>query len=178
MAIVKNNYIKRGSGERAKAKATIRYIEHRRGKDGEKVTRTLFGWDGAMGRYEAYRMIDEAEKGSIFFRFIISPNAQTEDTRRDLHLREITEKTMHALEDHIHKQISWVGAIHADHTLLRHVHLVAVVPGRLLSQEFQALPHVLRLEATEACLEQRKELDLLLEQKEREREEAQWERER
>jgi hypothetical protein len=178
MAVVKNNYVKPDGREKAKAKASIRYIEHRRGKDGERVTRTLFNGDGAVGRYEAYRMIDEAEKGSIFFRFIISPDAQTEDTRRDLPLREITEQTMHALEDHMHKQVSWVGAIHADHTPLRHVHIVAVVPRRLLPHEFQALPQVLRLAATEASLAQRHERDLAREQKEQEREEAEWERER
>src|SRR6266700_2217743 len=83
MAIVKNNYVKRGAGERTRAKATIRYIEHRRGKDGEKITRPLFGSDGVMGRYEAYRMIDEAEKGSIFFRFIMSPDPNREDTAKD-----------------------------------------------------------------------------------------------
>jgi hypothetical protein len=180
MAIVKNNYVKPDGREKAKAKASIRYIEHRRGKDGAKITRTLFNGDGAVGRYEAYRMIDEAEKGSIFFRFIISPDAQTEDTRRDLHLREVTEKTMLSLEEQIKKQVQWVAAVHDDHTAIRHVHIVAIVPGRLPRQEFQALPQVLRVAATEASLAQRHERDLAREQKEQEqeKEEAQWERER
>ena len=56
------------------AKASIRYIQHRQGMEGERVSRTLFGSDGFMGRHEAYRMIDEAEKGSVFFRFVISPD--------------------------------------------------------------------------------------------------------
>ena len=51
MAIVKATYTKSSGG----AKASIRYIEHRPGKDGEKVTRTLFGVDGLMGRWQAYR---------------------------------------------------------------------------------------------------------------------------
>jgi hypothetical protein len=178
MAIVKNNYIKPDGREKAKAKATIRYIENRRGKDNEKITRTLFGWDGAMGRHEAYRMIDEAEKGSIFFRFIISPDSQTEDTRRDLHLRDVTEKTMVSLEARVHKQVQWVAAVHDDHTDKRHVHIVAVVPGRLPKQDFQALPQVLRQAATSSCLEQRVALDIAQErrQHEQEREEVQWER--
>ena len=48
MAVVKANYVKRGKEERARAKATIRYIQHRRDREGERVTRTLFGYDGAL----------------------------------------------------------------------------------------------------------------------------------
>src|SRR6266567_2536632 len=64
------------------AKANIKYIQHRPGKDRVKATRTLFGWDGAMGRYEAYRMVDAAAKGSSFFRIKISPDPKTENTKR------------------------------------------------------------------------------------------------
>ena len=35
---------------RETAKATIRYIEHRPGKEGAKITRTLFGRDGDNGK--------------------------------------------------------------------------------------------------------------------------------
>ena len=168
MAIVKATYTKSGIG----AKASIRYIQHRKGLDGERVSRTLFGSDGFMGRHEAYRMIDEAEKGSVFFRFVISPDPKGEDTEKDLRLREVTEKTMQTLEDRLQKQVQWVAAVHADHAPHRHVHVVAVVAGRLQVPDFQAL----RQTATEACLAQRQELDLMREQKTREREEAQWER--
>jgi hypothetical protein len=64
------------------------YIQHRRGQNGATITRQLFGSDGAMDRYEAYRMIDTAPKGSIFFRFKISPDPRREDVRRDLDMRE------------------------------------------------------------------------------------------
>ncbi len=167
MAIVKATYTKQAQG----AKASIRYMEHRPGKDGEKVTRTLFGSDGLLGRWQAYRMIDEADKGSLFFRFVISPDPKQEDTAKDLHLREITEQTMQTLEQRLHKEVSWVAAEHDDHAPHRHVHIVAVVAGRLNVQDFQAL----RQTATEAALEQRHERDLAREQKEQEREEAQWE---
>src|SRR5438105_6181720 len=105
MAIVKATYTKSSRG----AKASIRYIEHRPGKDNAKINRTLFGWDGAMGRWQAYRMIDSADKGSYFFRFAISPDMKTEDTKRDLHLREVTEKTMLSLEERIQQPLSWVA---------------------------------------------------------------------
>src|SRR2546430_16950376 len=93
MAIVKASYTK----SRAGAKASIRYIEHRPGKDGAKITRNLFGIDGLMVRDQAYRLIDEAPIGSVFYRFILGPDPKEEDLRLDLHLRGITERTMSRL---------------------------------------------------------------------------------
>src|SRR5438270_10461774 len=116
MAIVKATYTK----SRAGAKASIRYIEHRPGKDGEQITRTLFNSDGLLGRWQAYQMIDESQQGSYFFRFVISPDPRAEDSEKDLHLREITEKTMQSLEDRLHKHVQWVAAEHDDHAPHRH----------------------------------------------------------
>jgi len=165
MAIVKATYTK----NRAIAKATIRYIQHRPGNGNTRTTRSLFGIDGLVGRYEAYRMIDEAEKGSVFFRIVISPDPKGEDTSKDLRLWEVTEKTMHTLEERLHKEVSWVAVEHNDHAPHRHVHVVAVVKGRLQAQDFQAL----RQTTTDACLEQRKELDL---QQRAQGKEVGWER--
>ncbi len=167
MAIVKATYTK----QRKAAKASIRYISNRPGRDNKKISRPLFGIDGLMGRYQAYSMIDEAEKGSVFFRFVISPDPKQEDTKRDLHLREVTEKTMQMLEERIHKPVSWVATEHDDHAPHRHVHVVAVVKGKLQSQDFLAL----RQTATEACLQQRQERDYSKEIH-KGREEAEWER--
>ena len=119
-------------------------------------------------------MIDEAEKGSVFFRFVLSPDPTHEDSERDLHLREVTEQTMLRLEERFQKSVPWVAAEHADHVPHRHVHIVAVIPGRLPRQDFRDLPQVLRQAATAACVAQRQERDLMREQA-REREEAQWE---
>src|SRR6266849_7048345 len=159
MAIVKATYTKSSGG----AKAGVRYIEHRPGKDGEKITRNLFGIDGLMGRYAAYRMIDEAEKGSFFYRFALSPDPKAEDTDKDLFLREITQQMMQSLEDRLHTQVQWVAAAHDDHAPHRHVHVMAVLAARLNVQDFQAL----RQTATEAALFQRNERDLAREQQER-----------
>src|SRR5712691_11075997 len=172
VAIVKANYTKKAGA----AKASIRYIEHRPGKDGERISRALFGSEGRMGRDEAYSLVDEAKEGSVFFRFVISPDPAREDTERDLSLRDVTERTMQTLEQRLGKQVSWVAAVHDDHAPHRHVHVVAVVDGRLQKHDFPALTQA----ATQASLEQRQELDVAREHKEREREqkEAQWERHR
>jgi hypothetical protein len=166
MAIVKASFTK----SRGSAKASVRYIQHRPGKDGVSTTRTLFGTDGLMGRYEAYRMIEEAEEKSLFFRLVVSPDPQTEDTRQDLSLRLITQHTIQALEDRIQQRIAWVGVVHADHAPHRHVHIVAIVKGRLTVQDLQAL----RQAATQACFEQRQERDQAQEQRQKAQEEAQW----
>ena len=105
---------------------------------------------------QAYEMIDEAGQGSVFYRLIISPDPKTEDAERDLHLREIIEKTMLYLEDRFQKGEQFVAAEHDDHSPNRHAHILAVLPGRLSTQDLAALRGV----ATEAALFQRQERDL------------------
>jgi hypothetical protein len=170
MAVVKANYVKKGSTERDRAKATIRYIQHRPGKDNEKTVRNLFGIDGVMGRWHAYRMIDEAEKGRYFYRFVINPDPVNEDKERDLPLREIIEYTMQTLEARTKKPVQWVAAVHDDHTDKRHIHALAIVKGRLNREVLQSLIDA----ATEEAQLQREALNLIQEVAEvqREREEA------
>src|SRR3954449_952404 len=99
MAIVKNNYVKRGKSQIDRVKASLRYITHRPGKDGARMYRELFGHDGVMDKNQTYRMFDEAQKGTIFFRLVISPDPKWEDTYRDLHMRGIAKKTIQQLEE-------------------------------------------------------------------------------
>jgi hypothetical protein len=159
MAIIKASYTRKGGS----AKASVRYIENRPGKDGAKVRRTLFSAEGRVERGEAYTMIDQATRNSYFFRFVISPNPRSEDIDRQLSLRELTEQTMLRLEDRLQHPVPWVAAIHADHTEHRHVHAIAVVPERLQVRDFT----LMRGAATEEALEQRRQLDLAREQSER-----------
>ena len=174
MAVVRASYIKPGRKERAGAKANIRYMQQRRGKDGAKITRTLFGDGGVMGRNDAYSLVDEAEAGSRFFRVVINPDVKTEDTKRDLNLREVIETTISTLREELDTEVSWVAAIHNDHTQQRHIHALVIARARLL-------PAPLLIQtATQLCHEQRTERDLLYEQ-EREQEGKEghvWERER
>jgi hypothetical protein len=155
------------------AKATIRYNQHRTGRDGERIRRELFGFDGVMDRQDAYQMIDTAAKGTVFFRFVISPDHQTEDTDRDLHLDELTTQTILALEAAVGTHIPMVAAVHDDHTDNRHVHLVACVTKRLTPAHFKAM----RDAATETALVQRQEQDHIREHQQaqqQQQEGAQW----
>jgi DNA-directed RNA polymerase subunit RPC12/RpoP len=153
MAIVKSNYVKRGKGEKGRAKATVRYITHRRDRDNQTVTRTLFGFDGELTREHAYRMIDEAQKGTLFYRFVLSPDPKREDRYKDLGLSDITIHTMLKLEERLGRQVQFCATEHTDHSPHRHVHVLALVGGRKLTREdLQALRH----EATGRALSQRR----------------------
>jgi hypothetical protein len=116
-----------------------------------------------MERLQAYEMIDEAGKGTVFFRIIINPDPATEDTHKDLSLPEITGKTMQTLQERVGSDVPYIAATHADHTPLHHVHILALVKGRLGKEDFQAL----RQTATHAALQQRKERDLAQEQQQK-----------
>jgi hypothetical protein len=153
MAIVKANYVKRGKGEKGRAKKTIRYITHRRDRDGHTVTRELFGYDGSLTKEQTYRMIDEARRGTLFYRIVLSPAPKQEDRYKDLNLRELTLDTMLKLEERLGQPVQFVATIHDDHAPHRHMHTLVLVQGRRLTREdFQAL----RLEATKRALSQRR----------------------
>jgi hypothetical protein len=111
MAIVRATSYTRSRGA---AKATIRYITHRPGNDGLRKTRQISGIDGAVSKDQAYRMIDEAAKGSVFFRLVISPDPQTEDIRQDLYLHQIATSTLLTLEDRLRKEVPFIAVEHTD----------------------------------------------------------------
>lgn len=164
MGIVKATYTRKVGN----AKASVRYIENRPGRDGAKIHRTLFNADGKVEKGEAYAMIDQAAKGSYFFRFVISPDPKAEDSGKNLSLREITERTIQSLEDRFQRPLQWVAAVHADHAEHRHIHTIAIVPERLQVRDFQRM----RSAATEEALEQVRHLDLTREAHERSQEQG------
>src|SRR6516165_9038621 len=117
MAVVRANYVKKGRGERKIAKANIRYIQERPGRDREKLTRPLFDNSGFIGRHEAYQFIDDkALKGRYFYRLKFSPDPTREDTKRDLDMQKLTRSMMRSLEKKLKTNIPWAGALHDDHT--------------------------------------------------------------
>lgn len=167
MAIVKiSSYTK----SRPAAKATVRYITHRPGKDERVTTRPLFTIDGEVSKLDAYNMIDEAKRGAAFFLIIISPDPQKEDQLKDLYLWQITEQTMLTLEDRLRIQIPFIAAEHNDHTGNRHVHVLACAKARIEKPDLKAL----RESATQAALDQRQERDLVRTAQLRAIEEVQW----
>jgi hypothetical protein len=134
--IVKANYCKKGAGEERRAKDNVRYIAHRRDREGNKVTRDLFGFEGYVSKETAYRMIDDApKKGRYYYRMVISPDPRREDRYKDLDLRRLTISTMLKLEERYGKSIQFVAAIHDDHAPHRHVHTLVILNGRRLTRD-------------------------------------------
>jgi hypothetical protein len=132
MAIVKARYV-RGKD---RIKAHLRYITHRRGEEGERMTRPLFGRDGALSKQQIYEMIDKARRGAVFHKFVINFHPVKEDTRKDLNLWELTRKTLEQIKTQFGDSVPFVATIHDDHTLLRHIHGFFIVEGKLNKEEF------------------------------------------
>ena len=154
MAIVKAKYI-RGKG---RIKAHLRYITLRRGLDVGRITRPLFGRDGPLSKLQIYEMIDAVSRGAVFNKFVINFHPVKEDTRKDLNLWEITQKTLAHIKTPFGDSVPFVATIHDDHTLLRHIHGFFIVEGKLNKEEFAKIKKLWKVASAEAR-RQRSRLD-------------------
>jgi len=138
------------------AKKSIRYFAHRRNRDQETITRTIYGRHGITDKYEAYSAIDRALPGTSFFRMVISTDPIGEDTNRDLNLRLLTEQTMRIVQTRCKNQaVRYFAAIHEDHSAVRHVHILGLIKGRFSKKDLR----IIREAATAQALAQRQALD-------------------
>jgi hypothetical protein len=78
---------------------------------------------------------------------------------------------MQTIEEIVGTPVIWVAAVHDDHTDKNHVHVLASVQGRLDKPDLDRI----REATTNACLEQRRELDRALSRQAREQEQQSWE---
>jgi predicted Zn-ribbon and HTH transcriptional regulator len=158
MAIVKANYV-RG---KSRIKAHLRYITHRRGMEGERITRPLFGPQGPLTKQQIYAMIDAAKRGAVYHKFVINCHPVKEDTHKDLNLWELTRKTLETIKTQFGDSVPFVATIHDDHTLLRHIHGFFIVEGRLSKEEFTKIKGLWKV-ATFEARRQRRRLDRMRE---------------
>jgi predicted Zn-ribbon and HTH transcriptional regulator len=152
MAIVKAKYV-RG---KPRIKAHLRYITHRRGMEGERMTRLLFGKDGPLSKQQIYAMIDASCRGAVFHKFVINFHPVKEDTRKDLNLWELTRKTLETIKTQFGDSVPFVATIHDDHTLLRHIHGFFIVEGRLPKEEFAKIKGLWKVASAEVWLQRRR----------------------
>jgi hypothetical protein len=122
------------------------------------MKRQLFGHDGTLSLFQADRIVDEAKNGAFFYRLVLSPDPALEDRLKDLDMWEFARQTVLKLEDWLKKEIQFVAAEHNDHTPIGHVHVIALIQGRLNVADLEAL----RLASTQVALFQRQERDLAL----------------
>src|ERR671917_910095 len=154
MAIVKAKYV-RG---KARIKAHLRYITHRKGLDVGRITRPLFDKDGPLSKLQIYEMIDAVRRGAVFHKFVFNFHPVKEDTRKDLNLWELTRKTLEHIKTQFGDSVPFVATIHDDHTLLRHIHGFFIVEGKLPKEEFKKIRGLWKIASFEAR-RQRRRLD-------------------
>jgi hypothetical protein len=160
MAVVKLKYLK----DRAHLKRHLRYITHRRGREGGSLTRKLFGSEGLTDKQAVYALIDAARRGTVFYKFMINPDPAKEDTYKDLDLEHLTRQTIQALERKLGLSLPFVAVLHpADHTNLRHVHGIFLLPRRISQAAFKKLRQVAWTTATAQARLQRRGRDRVLE---------------
>jgi hypothetical protein len=154
MAIVKVKYTRNP----IEIKEHLRYVVHRRGKDGETMTRELFDAFDSRDKTHAYDLID-ATKHPLFFKIILNPDPKREDTRKDLDLQHLTRQTLREMQRLIGRDdLPFVATIHDDHTPLRHIHAIAMVQGKIAKADFYRLKTLWQT-ATEEARSQRRQRD-------------------
>jgi hypothetical protein len=149
---VKVNFV-RGVDAAAIIKAGIDYIMHRLNRDGEEVSRTLFGYDGPLEKWQVFQMIDAAGEDITFFRIMISPDPKKEDLEKILDLWTVTQQTILRFEERLGRQLQFIATEHTDQTEIRHVHSIVLISGRLNVADLRAL----RQAATGAALSRQPE---------------------
>jgi len=160
MAVVKLKYLR----ERPQLKKHLRYIAHRRGREEGRVTRALFTSEGFTDKRTIYDLIDRAKRGTVFYKFMINLDPRREDIRKDLDLEHITRQTILALEQRFGFSIPFAAVIHpADHTPLRHVHGIFLLPRRVSKEAFRELRFLAWTTATANARLQRRARDRVLE---------------
>src|ERR671932_1347234 len=161
MAIVKLKYV-RG---RAAMRAHLRYIIHRPGKEQGRVTRELFHHNYlSVSKQEAYDLINNAPRGTIFYKMTINFHPLREDTHKDLDLQHIASLTVREMQARIGRIVPFIATIHDGHarTMLRHIHAICLVQGRLSKEDFAKLRTLWQVATAEVRL-QRSVRDLVQE---------------
>jgi len=137
-AVVKATYTK----DQASAKASVRYFAHRVDREGNRITRAIFGSNGLVSKDRAYRMIDQTRGRAYFYRIVLSPERSTGEDRD---LPQITRQTMRQLQKIVrsNRPIPFLAVAHTDHSDTPHVHALAVLRTYLTEEKMTKLREAL-----------------------------------
>lgn len=132
IAIVKTSYTRSAS----EAKASVRYIEQRKGDLEKHPHRQLFGPLGELSRTEAYDRLDRAgeESGKTYFYRIVLNAGEGHADLDEGERRAWTAGVMERIEAQGVKVRDWVAVSHTDQGQHDHVHVVAAL-GRTLQKD-------------------------------------------
>jgi hypothetical protein len=137
------------------AKSQLFAITTKPDQHGQAHNHQPFDGVAAVSTQDVYGLIEHAQPKSYFYHLMLSPDPGTEDVRRDLHLRAVTEAAMVDLGEHIRQPFPWAAVAHADHARCRHIHVLAILRRRL----DRAALALLRESASQECRFQREGLD-------------------
>jgi len=154
MAIVKFKYTR----WRDAIKAHLRYIVHRPGKELGRLTRELFqhNYQGVSKQY-GYDFINNAPRGTIFYKMTINFHPFKEDTNKDLDLQYIASLAVREMQIRLGRIVPFFATIHDGHakTTLRHIHAICLVQGRLSKEDFGKLKTLWQAVTAEVRLQRR-----------------------
>jgi hypothetical protein len=154
MAIVKLKYA-RGRGA---IKAHLRYIVHRPGIEQGRTTRELFQHNYlSVTKQDAYALINDAPKGTIFYKLTVNFHPLKEDRHKDLDLQHIASLTVREMQARIGRAVPFLATIHDGHakTTLRHIHAICLVQGRVRREDFAKLKTLWQAVSAEVRLQRR-----------------------
>jgi hypothetical protein len=122
--IIKHSYIRASENARGRARAHVRYIQHRPGKDLEGSNRRAFFSDDKkeVSYRDVFQRIDaQPAHGVTIHKLILSP------VNPDVDLQEYTRHVMYALSRHTGNELEWYAV---EHHNTAHPHCHVVVMGR------------------------------------------------
>ena len=110
MAIVKLKYAR---GKEA-MNAHLRYIVHRSGKEQGRVTRELFHHNYlSVSKQYGYDLINNAPRGTIFYKMTINFHPRKEDTHKDLDLQHIASLTVREMQTRLGRIVPFIATSHS-----------------------------------------------------------------
>jgi len=136
--IVKAHYSRGDRASLSLAKRHVRYAVHRTTERGQSQYRDVYDRDGRLSKLDAYERLDQAGKRAYVYRLTLSPHPERQDREQGLDLQAWARDVMGQLDEAAGKPVEWFAVTHhnADH---RHVHVVAISPGRLEAGHFSAM---------------------------------------
>lgn len=120
-SVVKHSYLSGKNQGMGRAKAHLRYIQFRAGKDKEEESRSFFNnlRDDITGRDVAMSVSEQDPRGTVMHKLILSPGVQGAD------VKEYCREVMADLSSKKGLDLEWYAVQH-DNTSNPHVHIVVM----------------------------------------------------
>lgn len=120
-SVVKHSYLSGKNQGMGRAKAHLRYIQFRAGKDKDEEMRSFFNGqrDDITGRDVAMSVSDQDQRGVVMHKLILSPGVQGAD------VKEYCREVMADLSSRKGLDLEWYAVQH-DNTSNPHVHIVVM----------------------------------------------------